>query len=163
MKNPLTVTTPRPAGNLANHFQPISTPTLGQRAAAALKDAKVKAQSEGKTLSWSEVAAIIDRCTPATPAKADSSHSKAISSAFGDRKAIPPTPEQVEAYSASIGYPMNGQAWCDCYEQKGWLVGRTKMKDWQSACRNWKTNDYAKGGIALNSTVNGKAKDYSKI
>ena len=67
---------------------------------------------------------------------------------FGDRKKIPPTPEQVTAYSASIGYPMDGQAWCDSYAAKGWLVGKAKMKDWQAAVRTWRSNGYgARGGV----------------
>lgn len=73
-------------------------------------------------------------------------------SPFGDAESIPPTAEQVTAYSASIGYPMDGQAWCDSYKEKGWAVGKSgkKMKDWQAAVRNWKTNRYGQGGIALN-------------
>jgi hypothetical protein len=39
--------------------------TLGQRAAAALKQAKIKARKEeGRDLSWEEVATIIDSCQP---------------------------------------------------------------------------------------------------
>ena len=54
----------------------------------------------------------------------------------------PPSPEDVEVYSQSIGYPMNGQAWCDSYEQKGWMVGKTRMKSWKAAVRNWKHNGW---------------------
>lgn len=83
---------------------------------------------------------------------------------FGDRRTIPPLPEWVTAYSASIGYPMDGQAWCDGYQQKGWVVGKTKMKDWQSACRNWKTNGWGLGAIALDrGKSGGSSQDYSKI
>ena len=57
----------------------------------------------------------------------------------------PPTPEQVEAYSCEIGYPLNGQGWCDSYAQKGWMVGKSKMKDWKAAVRNWKTSGYKIG------------------
>ncbi len=64
-----------------------------------------------------------------------------------DRKqtGVIPTAEQVTEYSASIGYPMNGQAWCDIYAQKGWMVGKNKMKDWQAAVRNWKTHQWKVG------------------
>jgi hypothetical protein len=55
---------------------------------------------------------------------------------------IPPTPEEVEQYSNSIGYPMCGMAWCDCYEQKGWMVGKSKMKSWKAAVRTWKNNGW---------------------
>jgi len=54
----------------------------------------------------------------------------------------PPSPEEVEDYANSIGHPMDGEAWCDAYAQKGWNVGKTKMKDWRAAVRNWKANNW---------------------
>lgn len=63
---------------------------------------------------------------------------------------VPPTAEEVTAYSKEIGYPLNGQAWCDSYAQKGWTVGKSKMKDWRAAVRNWKSN-----GWQPTSPVNG--------
>jgi hypothetical protein len=68
---------------------------------------------------------------------------------WGPRNVIPPLPEWVTTYSASINYPMNGAAWCDQYQTKGWSVGKVKMKDWQSAVRNWKTNGWGLGNVAL--------------
>lgn len=91
-----------------------------------------------------QLAEIIRKRLPTTPAAAGE---------FGDRKKIPPTSAQVEAYSASIGYPLNGQAWCDFYAAKGWVVGRAKMKDWQAAVRTWKSNGYGtRGAISKNGT-----------
>jgi hypothetical protein len=59
------------------------------------------------------------------------------------RTTIPPEPEWVTAYSAEIGWPMDGQKWCDNYAAKGWIVsGKAKMKDWQAAARNWKSNGW---------------------
>lgn len=59
---------------------------------------------------------------------------------------VPPSPEEVTAYSAEIGYPLDGQGWCDAYAQKGWAIrGSTKMKDWKAAVRNWKTSGYKIG------------------
>lgn len=138
----------------------MSTPlSLGQRAAEALKKAKVEAKANNRTLSWEEVAAIIDRCAVPAPAP-----SQPVNGAdFGDRKKIPPTPEQVTAYSAAIGYPMDGQAWCDAYAAKGWKVGDARMKDWQAAVRNWKTNGYGKDGIARQAAVQAKGRDYGRI
>ena len=87
------------------------------------------------------------------------------------RRIIPPTPEQVTVYSAEIGYPMDGQAWCDSYAQKGWMVGKNKMRDWQSAVRNWKTNKW-KPGEPINGSSNNDGRnsrsfemrgDYSQI
>lgn len=58
----------------------------------------------------------------------------------GFGKNIPPSPEEVAEYSVQIGYPMDGSQWCDCYAQKGWMVGKSKMKDWRAAVRTWKAN-----------------------
>jgi hypothetical protein len=128
--------------------------TLGGRATQALIEARAKAG----TLPWPEVARIIDQCASAQQACTAGSQS-AIKY---DRKKIPPPPEHVTAYSAEIGYPLDGQKWCDSYAQKGWLVGKAKMKDWQAAVRNWKSNGWGQGGIAL-GVPGGKPKNYSQI
>ncbi len=60
----------------------------------------------------------------------------------GVKRFVPPTPEEVDEYSKAIGYPMDGSAWCDKYIQKGWMVGKNKMKDWKAAVRNWKSNGW---------------------
>jgi len=51
---------------------------------------------------------------------------------------IRPSPEQVAAYALSIGFKLNGNWFVDYYESKGWMVGRTPMKNWQAAVRTWK-------------------------
>lgn len=55
---------------------------------------------------------------------------------------VQPTPQEVTEYSASIGHPMDGQAWCDSYTVKGWKVGKNVMKDWKAAVRTWKNNGW---------------------
>lgn len=32
--------------------------------------------------------------------------------------------------------PVDPQEFIDFYESKGWMVGKTPMKDWKAACRN---------------------------
>ncbi len=58
---------------------------------------------------------------------------------------IPPSPAEVTAYAASIGWPMDGEAWCISYAQKGWKVGKTRMVNWQAAVQNWKKNAWKPG------------------
>ena len=82
------------------------------------------------------------------------------------RNQIPPTAEAVSTHSQSIGYPINGPEWCDHYAAKGWIVGRTRMKDWQAAVRNWKTNGWGlKTSMTRTSSAAGtsNARDYSRI
>jgi len=54
------------------------------------------------------------------------------------KKFIPPTPEEVSEYGESIDYKISGDQFCNSYEQKGWMVGKNKMKDWKAAVRTWK-------------------------
>jgi hypothetical protein len=98
-----------------------------------------------------------------TPSGTKSKGRKAVVGPFGNRKTIPPTPAQVTAYSASIGYPMDGEKWCDFYAAKGWSVGKNRMKDWQAAVRNWKTNHWGHGSVALTPRKPSAAQDYTKI
>ena len=72
---------------------------------------------------------------------------------IGPGRDIPPSPEAVTEYSRSIGYPLDGQAWCDSYAAKGWMIGKNRMKDWHATVRNWKTNHW-KPGESLNGTQN---------
>lgn len=50
---------------------------------------------------------------------------------------VAPTVEEVEAYCQEDGYQIDAQAFLDYYSSKGWLVGKTPMKDWRAAVRNW--------------------------
>ena len=49
-----------------------------------------------------------------------------------------PTPEEVTSYARKIGFILNGEEFCDFYESKGWMVGKSPMKVWQAAVRTWK-------------------------
>ena len=53
---------------------------------------------------------------------------------------LKPTPVEISEYSKSIGFNLDGQKFCDYYEAKGWLVGKSPMKSWQAAVRTWKSN-----------------------
>jgi len=56
-------------------------------------------------------------------------------------KFIKPTPEQLRQYAAEIGYEgFDPQAFVDHYEAKGWVVGKSPMKDWRAAVRTWQRN-----------------------
>lgn len=71
------------------------------------------------------------------------------------RKAIPPTIDEVREYCESHGYNIDPQHFVDHYTANGWMVGRTKMKDWQATVRTWVANDKKRGGTnrGYNSTA----------
>lgn len=51
----------------------------------------------------------------------------------------PPSAQEVDAYMQEInkGSSLEAQKFVDFYQSKGWFVGKSKMKDWQAAVRNW--------------------------
>ena len=62
----------------------------------------------------------------------------------GDEKFFLPTPEQVQAYMDEIGFESDGEHFVDYYSAKGWMVGKSKMKDWKAAVRTWRKNSTSK-------------------
>lgn len=52
------------------------------------------------------------------------------------RKFQPPTLQEVTAYVHQRGSKVDPQGFIDFYESKGWMIGKTPMKDWKAACRN---------------------------
>ena len=63
------------------------------------------------------------------------------------KRFTPPTLAEVQAYVLERQSPVDPQGFIDFYEAKGWLVGKTPMKNWRAACRNaekwerWNRND----------------------
>lgn len=53
------------------------------------------------------------------------------------KRFIPPTLQEVEDYCFERMNNISPQHFIDHYTSNGWLVGKNKMKDWQSAIRNW--------------------------
>ena len=48
---------------------------------------------------------------------------------------VPPTLDEVRAYKSEIGSPVDPRDFLDFYEAKGWMVGKSKMKNWKAAFR----------------------------
>jgi len=72
-----------------------------------------------------------------------------------------PTAEEVENYAKEIEYNLNGQSFIDYYESKGWMIGKSKMKDWQAAVRTWKRNDFKCNQKNFSSSPSRSAKPLS--
>lgn len=53
----------------------------------------------------------------------------------------PPTAEEVRAYAQEKGLTINADRFVDFYSSKGWMVGKSKMKDWRAAVRSWAARD----------------------
>lgn len=62
-----------------------------------------------------------------------------------NRRFTPPTYTEVEEYCSSSGLSnVDPHKFCDFYASKNWLVGKSKMRDWKAACRNWNRTDRKK-------------------
>ena len=56
----------------------------------------------------------------------------------------PPSVEEVAAYCQERGNGVDASRFVDFYSSKGWMVGKSKMKDWKAAVRNWERSGDAK-------------------
>ena len=50
---------------------------------------------------------------------------------------VKPTVQDVQAYCSERNNNIDAQSFIDFYESKGWLVGKTPMKDWKASVRTW--------------------------
>lgn len=57
---------------------------------------------------------------------------------------IKPTVDEIRAYCNEKGYNIDPERFYDYNESKGWLVGKTPMKDWRAAVRTWVRNNKAR-------------------
>ncbi len=53
----------------------------------------------------------------------------------------PPTLEEVTAYCRERGNSIDPERFLDYYEARGWMIGKTKMKDWKAAVRTWEKRE----------------------
>ena len=52
-----------------------------------------------------------------------------------------PTLDEVRAYCAERGNKVDPEAFFDFYESKGWMVGKSHMKDWKASVRTWEKRE----------------------
>ena len=53
---------------------------------------------------------------------------------------IPPKLSDVKAYCEARGNSIDPEQFMNYYETRGWMAGKAKMKNWQSAVRVWERN-----------------------
>ena len=70
------------------------------------------------------------------------------------KRFTPPSLEDVQAYITEKGYHIDADSFIDFYTSKGWLVGKTPMKDWKAAVRTWAKRD--------NRQTNNKFNEYEQ-
>ena len=67
-----------------------------------------------------------------------------------------PTPDEVRAYCEEQGIRVDADRFVNYYASKGWKVGKSPMKDWKAAARNWAKDN----GKQANRFNNFEPRDY---
>ncbi len=70
-----------------------------------------------------------------------------------------PSVEEIEEWIKENDIDIDPAVFWDYYEAKGWLVGRSKMKDWQAAVRNWsrRREEWQRTKFGINMSSNKKS------
>ena len=68
-------------------------------------------------------------------------------------KFIIPTLQEVKDYCMERKNGINPESFIDHYQAKGWIVGKSKMKDWKACVRTWEKNDFNKTKPTIKKTV----------
>ena len=57
-----------------------------------------------------------------------------------NRRFLKPTVEEVRAYILEKNYPIDAEQFWNFYEAKGWMIGKSPMKNWKSCIATWLKN-----------------------
>ena len=58
------------------------------------------------------------------------------------KRFTPPTLEEVKAYCLERRNGIDPQRFISSYQSKGWMVGKSPMKDWKAAVRTWERSGF---------------------
>jgi hypothetical protein len=56
-----------------------------------------------------------------------------------NKRFVKPTINQIDEYIKEKDMHFEAERFFDYYESKGWMVGKSPMKDWKAACRTWES------------------------
>ena len=63
-----------------------------------------------------------------------------IESNKGKAKFQKPTIAEIDAYCCERGNTIDAEEFFNFYESKGWVIGKSPMKDWKACIRTWERN-----------------------
>lgn len=73
---------------------------------------------------------------------------------------IIPSVDEVQAYCRERENHVDAETFISFYESKGWMIGKSKMKDWKAAIRTWERNGMKKGGEKNEQSRTEQRKEY---
>ena len=62
------------------------------------------------------------------------------------KRFTPPTVDEVKAYCQERNNNVDAERFIDYYSSKGWIVGKSPMKDWKATVRNWERDSFSSTG-----------------
>ena len=105
-----------------------------------LEDTSVKNyDSSNQSLSVNRLSTNVDRESLIADQKKER---EALRPPRHPKNIIPPTKAMVESYCEERNNSIDADKFLNRYEANGWLVGKSKMKDWQAAIRTWEGNGF---------------------
>lgn len=76
------------------------------------------------------------------------------------KRFVKPTVEEIDAYCRERGNAINAESFFDFYESKGWMVGKSPMKDWKAAIRTWEKSGRTTNPSLSSTTASTKYDKY---
>ena len=74
------------------------------------------------------------------------------------KRFVPPSLEEAKARIVEMGYTFDAESFIAFYQSNGWMVGKSKMKDWKAAMVTWQKREN-KFSIRKNQTSTKKANE----
>lgn len=71
-------------------------------------------------------------------------YTKVYSKKESAKRFVKPSVEEIRAYCQERNNGIDASKIFDFYESKGWVVGKSPMKDWKAAVRNWERMERGK-------------------
>lgn len=89
-----------------------------------------------------------------SPSSLSSSSPSSSNLVIGEKskRFVPPTIKMVQEYCLERKNKVDPERFMDHYTSNGWMVGKTKMKDWKATIRNWEKNNYSNNQQNGNTT-----------
>lgn len=96
---------------------------------------------EGALKKWKNSIPISDpNSIPNGDGNAKERKEKEIKEKENKNRFVKPTTQEIADYCKERGNNVQPSVFFDFYESKGWLVGKSKMKDWKACVRTWEKN-----------------------
>ncbi len=79
------------------------------------------------------------------------------------KRFTPPSREEVAEYCRERGNKVDPDRFVDFYTSKGWMVGKSPMKDWKAAVRGWEKDAKQKPQNKWAASVNNRDYDFDEL